>query len=174
MRWLPLVLVLIAVVVAFVLLKRRNSSASGNEESYPYVLGDGLFTPAERSFLGVLDQAVGSDLRVFGKVRVADIIEIAKGTDKSQRYAAFNRISAKHFDFVLCRPSDLKPVCVIELNDKSHAKDSRKGRDEFLEKICATAGIPLIFIPAQHSYTLTEICDHIAGVIGSRAALVTT
>jgi hypothetical protein len=101
-------------------------------------------------------------------------VGVTKGLQKSLWQRAFNRINAKHFDFVLCRPSDLMPVCVIELNDKSHAKDSRKGRDEFLEKVCAVAGIPLIFIPAQHSYTLTEICDHIAGVIGSRAALVTT
>lgn len=173
MRWLPLVLLLI-VVVGFLFLKKRLRSSAKEDDDFPYVLGNGLFTPAERSFLGVLDQAVESDFRVFGKVRVADIVEIAKGTQKSQRYAAFNRISAKHFDFVLCRPSDLMPVCVIELNDKSHAKDLRKERDEFLEKVCAVAGIPLIFIPAQHSYTHTEVCDHIAGVIGSRAALVTT
>jgi hypothetical protein len=173
-RWFPLVFLLIAVVAVFILLKRRGASASGNEKGFPYVLGHALFTPAERSFLGALDQAVGTDFRVFGKVRVADIVDVAKGTQKSQRYAAFNRISAKHFDFVLCRPGDLKPVCVIELNDKSHTKDARKGRDEFLEKVCAIAGIPLIFIPAQHSYTVTEIYDHIAGAIGSRAALVTT
>jgi hypothetical protein len=174
MRWFPLALVLIAVVIAFVLLKRRNASTSSNEEGFPYVLGDALFTPAERSFLGVLDQAVGNDFRVFGKVRVADVVGVTKGVQKSHWQRAFNRISAKHFDFVLCRPSDLKPVCVIELNDKSHAKDARKGRDEFLEEVCTVAGIPLIFIPAQHSYTLTEICDHIAGVMGSRAAVVTT
>lgn len=173
MRWFSLVIVLI-VVVAFVLLKRRNASASGKEESFPYVLGDGLFSPAERSFLGVLDQAVGSDFRVFGKVRVADIVCVKKGMQKSLWQRAFNKISAKHFDYVLCRPSDLKPVCVIELNDKSHAKESRQGRDEFLVKVCAVAGIPLIFIPAQHSYTPTEICDHIAGVIGNRAVLVST
>ena len=165
MSWLLLVLVLIA-IVAFVMLKRRNAPASDGDESFPYVLGDGLFSPAERSFLGVLDQAVGNDFRVFGKVRVADVVEVAKGTPKSLWQRAFNRISAKHFDYVLCSPGDLKPLCAIELNDQSHAQDNRKGRDKFLEDVCAAAKLPLIFIPAQRSYTLPEVCQAIAGVIG--------
>ena len=61
---------------------------------------------------------------------------------------------------------DLKPICAIELNDQSHAQDNRKGRDKFLEDVCAAAKLPLIFIPAQRSYTLPEVCQAIAGVIG--------
>jgi hypothetical protein len=127
-----------------------------------------LFSPAERSFLGVLDQAVGSDFRIFGKVRVADVVSVAKGTPKALWQRAFNKISAKHFDYVLCRPTDLKPVCVIELNDQSHAEDSRKGRDQFLAGVCATAGIPLIFFAAKRSYTLNEVCNQIATAMGNQ------
>ncbi len=164
MRWLLLVLVLLA-LVGFFLLKRRNRSLPEGPEALPYVLGDALFTPAERSFLGVLDQAVGTDFRVFGKVRVADIVAVTKGTPKPLWQRAFNQISAKHFDFVLCRPNDLKPVCVIELNDQSHAKESRQGRDKFLERVCAAAGIPLIFFPAKSAYALAEVCASIAHVM---------
>lgn len=169
-NWLLLV-VLIAVVVIFVFIRRSASSPENGKEGFPYVLGDALFSPAERSFLGVLDQAVGKDFRVFGKVRVADVVAVAKGTPKSIWQRAFNRISAKHFDYVLCRSTDLKPVCVIELNDQSHAKESRKGRDDFLEKVCATAGMPLIFFPAQRSYSLTEVCELIAGALGGLTTL---
>ena len=168
MRWLLLVLVLLA-LVGFFLLKRRNRSQPEGPEALPYVLGDALFTPAERSFLGVLDQAVGTDFRVFGTVRVADIVAVAKGTPKPLWQSAFNQISAKHFDFVLCRPNDLKPVCVIELNDQSHAKESRQGRDKFLERVCTAAGIPLVFFPAKSSYTLAEICASIANAMGAKA-----
>lgn len=166
-----LALFLIAVVAIFV-LKRLKGSSSDGEGNFPYVLGTGLFSPAERSFLGVLDQAVGSDFRVFGKVRVADVVSVAKGTPKALWQRAFNKISAKHFDYVLCRPTDLKPVCVIELNDQSHAQDSRKGRDLFLEGVCATAGIPLIFFAAKRSYTLSEVCDQIAAAMGNQGAVV--
>jgi len=169
MRWMLLLLVLIGLVVFFV-LKRRTNTPSEGVENFPYVLGDGLFSPEERSFLGALDQAVGADFRVFGKVRVADVVSVVKGTPKSLWQRAFNRISAKHFDYVLCRPTDLKPVCAIELNDQSHAKDERKGRDRFLEGVCAAAGFPLVFLPAQHAYTVSEVCEQIAMAIGKVAS----
>ncbi len=164
MRWLPL-LIFVLIVIGFFALKRRNQSSSGQEVELPYVVGDRLFTPAERSFLGVLDQSVGSDFRVFGKVRVADVIGVEKGKSKSVWQRAFNRINAKHFDFVLCSPSDLKPVCAVELNDKSHAQEARKGRDQFLEDVCKKAGLPLVFFPAQHTYSPVEVCGVIASAM---------
>ena len=166
MRWLPL-LIFVLIVIGFFALKRRNQSSSGQDAELPYVLGDRLFTPAERSFLCVLDQSVGSDLRVFGKVRVADVIGVEKGKPKSVWQRAFNRINAKHFDFVLCSPSDLKPLCAVELNDKSHAQDARKGRDQFLEEVCRKAGLPLVFFPAQNAYSITEVCGTIASAMRS-------
>lgn len=164
MRWLPL-LILVLIAIVFVVLKRRSQAPSNQNVDLPYVLGDRLFTPAERSFLGVLDQSVGSDFRVFGKVRVADVISVEKGKPKPVWQRAFNRISAKHFDFVLCRPTDLKPLCAVELNDKSHSLDTRKGRDQFLEEICKKAGLPLVFFPAQNSYSMAEVCGAIASAM---------
>lgn len=164
MRWL-LLLIFVIVVIGFFALKRRNQSSSGLDVELPYILGDRLFSPAERSFLGVLDQSVGSDFRVFGKVRVADVIGVEKGKPKSVWQRAFNRINAKHFDFVLCNPTDLKPVCAIELNDKSHAQEARKGRDQFLEDVCRKAGLPLVFFPAQHTYSSVEVCGAIASAM---------
>jgi hypothetical protein len=165
MRWLLFVLLLFA-LAGFFLIQRRNRKQPESADVLPYVLGDALFTAAERSFLGVLDQAVGNEYRVFGKVRVADVVAVAKGTPKPLWQKAFNQISAKHFDFVLCRPNDLKPVCVIELNDQSHSKENRQERDKFLERVCTAAGIPLIFFPAKGTYTLAEISTAIANVLG--------
>lgn len=169
MSWMLLLLIVVVLVVFFV-RKQKSDDQSGRAENFPYVLSDGLFSPAERSFLGVLDQAVDADFRVFGKVRVADVLSVAKGTPKSLWQRAFNRISAKHFDYVLCRPTDLKPVCAIELNDQSHTQGERKARDKFLERVCSAADFPLVFLPAQHTYTVGEICDQIAFAIGGVGA----
>ena len=65
-----------------------------------------LFTPAERSFLGVLIHAVGDAYLVFGKVNVTDVIEPEKGLERGKRQGALNKINRKHFDFALCNPSD--------------------------------------------------------------------
>ena len=94
---------------------------------------------------------------IFGKVRVADILTTTKGLSNSERQSAFNRIKAKHFDFVLCDPDHLGVVCVLELDDKSHKKASRQQRDEFLDSACEAAGVPLIHFQAKAAYAQSEI-----------------
>lgn len=126
-------------------------------DGFPYRLQPGLFTPAERSFLGVLQQAVGEEYAIFGKVRVADVVKVESMSNRSRWARAFNRISGKHVDFVLCDKDTMEIVAAIELNDRSHNSPSRKARDEFLEKVFAAAGLPFIQIPAKRSYVTSGI-----------------
>lgn len=116
-----------------------------------------LFSPAERSFLGVLDQASAGRYRIFGKVRIADVIAPARGLDKSTWTSVFNRIKAKHFDFVLCDLQTLKVKAVIELNDRSHANNGRVERDEFIAHACSDAGLALRMVRAKRSYSLDAV-----------------
>ena len=148
------IIVFVALIVGFAFLKRffREQKIIA-----PYKKLDALLTPAERSFFGVLQLAIKTRLLVFAKVRVADILTTVRGLSNSERQSAFNRISAKHFDFVLCDPGNLEVVCVLELDDKSHKKASRKQRDEFLDRACEAAGVPLIHIQAKPAYAQSEI-----------------
>ena len=159
MFWIALAIVLIVLVV--LLAVKRKQSHSG-EAGASYIRTPALFTPAERSFLGVLDLAAGSDFRVFGKVRVGDVLAPRTGQDRSAHQTALNRINRKHFDFILCRPDDLTVLCAIELNDASHQRKSRQERDEFLTEACRSAGLPLIAFDARHAYSPTEISARIA------------
>lgn len=133
---------------------------------FPYVRKQALFTPAERSFLGALDAAVGMDYRIFAKVRVADIVEPKKKLGKSAWQTAFNRISAKHFDYVVCNKRDLSVVCIVELDDQSHQKPRRKTRDTFLVSMCEAIDLPLVQIPAQRTYSIPEIKSRIMEAVG--------
>jgi len=156
MSWILIaVIVVIVVVVALIIILSKGKS--GDEIDYPYRKLDTLFTPAERSFLGVLMQVVENDAQIFGKVRVADVLATKKGMPASDRQRAFNKISSKHFDFILCSRKDLSVLCAIELNDSSHNSKKRKDRDAFLEGACKSAGVPLVQIPAQATYKLNDI-----------------
>jgi len=73
-----------------------------------------LCSPAERSFLGALEKVVGNGYQIFAKVRLADIVEVNQGLSSSARQSAFNRISRKHLDFVICNARDLSIVGAIE------------------------------------------------------------
>lgn len=132
-----------------------------------YTQHDSLLTPAERAFFGVLEQAIGDRYRVMAKVRIADVLKPGEGLDRSGWRRAFNRISAKHFDFLLCHPGDLSFVCAVELNDRSHGKFLRRRRDGLLEAICRSSGLPLVTIVAKRGYVVRELRETLFGATGA-------
>jgi very-short-patch-repair endonuclease len=155
---LPLI-ILGGVLYAIIHVVKALSAKGTPSVELPYQKQPTLFTPAERSFLGVLEQVVGDQVRIMGKVRLADIIRVRPGLDPSSRQKAFNRIQSKHLDFVACDPHDLSIQFAIELDDKSHAKKGRQDRDAFLNAAMQAAGVPLIRIPARKAYTLQEVAQ---------------
>lgn len=155
MTYVFLVILVVVLIVAMGLMK-KGIGTSGRI-SFPYQPAGPLFSAAERSFLGVLDTAVGAEYRVFGKVRVADVAKVRPGLGNSARQGALNRIAAKHFDFVVCRASDLGVVMAVELNDKSHASKRAQSRDDLLAKVCQTINLPLLAIPAKQSYVVADV-----------------
>ena len=152
-----LLLIVLGFVVLLVVVAFKGKQAGAGSIGYPYQPAKLLFSPAERSFLGVLDQAVGPEYRVFGKVRVADVAIVKPGLGKPARQGALNRIAYKHFDFVVCRATDLSVACVVELNDKSHASQRAQARDELLLKVCQAINLPILTIPAKSAYSLQEV-----------------
>jgi hypothetical protein len=155
MTW---ILILAIVVIILILLRHKfpKNRADGHAD-HPYQKTDALFTPAERSFYGVLKQVAGDNATIFGKVRVADVVVPNKGLSRSHWQKSFNKISGKHFDFLLCRNDTLSVICAIELNDSSHKSNNRHGRDEFLKGVCNAAEIPLIQVPAKAAYVIDEV-----------------
>ena len=126
--------VAIVIIILEKLLQKRFTG-------YPYQKVKSLFTPAERSFLGILDQIVRNQALIFGKVRVADVINPQKTLTQNNWQIAFNKISSKHFDFLICDKNDLSIICAIELNDSSHLSKKRQSRDEFITEACKAAGV---------------------------------
>jgi hypothetical protein len=146
--------VLVIIVLALISLKTK---AKGKQQAYESI--PTLFTPAERSFYGVLNLAVGDRLIVFGKVRVADVITTRKGLSNSDRQIGRNKIDRKHFDFVLCKPDDLSIVCAVELDDSSHNSKKRMERDKFLNSACASANLILHHFQAKSSYGTSDVAS---------------
>ncbi|MCA9031798.1 MAG: DUF2726 domain-containing protein [Planctomycetaceae bacterium] len=127
--------------------------------SLPYERKPELLTKAERSFFGVLQQSVAGRYHVFVKVRLADLLNVRKGTGKWQSH--FNRIQSKHIDFVLCEKEQVTPLLAIELDDSSHQRRNRQERDAFLEEALAVADFPLLRIPVRASYNVNQLRQQI-------------
>ena len=130
---------------------------AGAKREFSYKTKKVLFSPAERSFYGVLTQASSGNAVVFGKVRIADILEPSKVLNRSEWQIAFNKISSKHFDYVICNSDELAVESVIELDDKSHKGKKQVIRDEFIQRACESAGLKLHRFKASSSYNISEV-----------------
>lgn len=161
------VIVAIVLVVLAALFLAAKLKASGTGQTDDYYLRKSLFTPAERSFLGILESSLPAGVRVFGKVRLEDIIGVKSGLGPGKRQAARNRINRKHIDFLLVRAGDLAPVAGIELDDRSHEAEDRQERDRFVDSAFASAGLPLLHVPVQKSYSPAEVGAKVRELLAS-------
>ena len=84
---------LLAVLAGLLVLKKYVKP--GSPIAFPYKAKNSLCSPAERSFLGVLEQLLNDKYRILLKVRLSDLLDITKGVSKSFRQSALNRISRK-------------------------------------------------------------------------------
>tara|TARA_R100000900_G_C3351441_1_gene166563 strand:- start:3982 stop:4770 length:789 start_codon:yes stop_codon:yes gene_type:complete len=160
--------VLVITGIAFLLLLAKGK---GDSRAYPYRKSNYLMSKAERSFYGVLVQAVGNSGVVFSKVRVADVLSPQKGLKRGDWQRAFNAISSKHFDFIVCEPADCAITLAVELDDSSHGSSKARKRDDLLNGACQSAGLPLLRVKAARSYALAEIQRQIAAAISPSAAV---
>ena len=102
-----------------------------------------LLTPVEIKFHSLLAQLAGDRVHIVCKPRLADLIQHAKEP------GAFQAISQKHVDFLVCRPGDWMPMLAIEVDDSSHQLKERRTRDWFVNNLFAHIGVPLLRVPVQ-------------------------
>jgi hypothetical protein len=165
-------LILLSILYFFSLAhKRKSATAAGQEQrKHPikYKPQAQLFTATEKKFLSVLESIAGDELKIFGKVRVSDILtpDVNKFEKGSSWHWLFSQISQKHIDFVIT-DQNLNLLCAVELNDPSHQRKDRKTRDQFILEAFQSANVPLVMINTQHKYLEEHIAETIAKKIVS-------
>lgn len=162
LKLIVVALIVLAVLAVVAVLKLKSA---GPVKTGAYYLRKSLFTAAERSFLGVLEPMLPSEVRVFAKVRLADIFGVVGGLERGARQGAQNRINQKHVDFLIVRTSDLAPLAGIELDDSSHDEEDRQQRDAFVDEVFKSAKLPLLHVPAQKSYAPAEIKSKVEALL---------
>ncbi len=148
---------LIILMVIITVLKALLAKKTGAKAQSLYEREDGLMSPAELLFFRSLEAAVAGHFRLFSKVRLADIVRVKRGIDRSTWQSAFNAIQSKHVDFLAVDPNDMTIKFAVELDDKSHQKQSRQTRDELVDQALTGAGVPIFRFPARASYSEQEI-----------------
>lgn len=167
MEILLFAVVFIVVGIVFFIKNNKPSTEPKEDNAFPYFKIQALLTPAELSFYHVLKIAISEEYDIFSKVRLADLVSVNKGTDKSEWGKAFNKIKAKHIDFVLCDRNRSEIICAIELDDQSHSRVKRQQRDEFVTKALGAAKIPFVRFDVTRTYQSDAISHEVQLVITS-------
>ncbi|MCF7863820.1 MAG: DUF2726 domain-containing protein [Kiritimatiellales bacterium] len=128
-----------------------------------------LLTKTELQFYRTLQVAIGEKYQIMCQVSLSQVIQTAPMSPKD-RQTAFNKISRKVLDFVLCDPRNLSIVAAIELDDSSHNRNDRIYRDQELNEMLEDAGIPLIRFQSKVSYTTDQITHKLAPLKQRNAA----
>lgn len=147
-----IIFLIIAIIILAVLNVKNQNKLKENEEQedsktdekMPYTKKL-LLTKNEWSFYKKIKPICDeNNLHIISKVRLADLVEVKKELDYKEKQKYFNKIKNKHIDFVLCNPSNLAVIALVELDDKSHDNKDRAERDEFINKLCESVGYTII------------------------------
>jgi len=155
------VYIYVLVFFIFIVLLKLIVKFRKNTHDLKYKSIGALFSNAEHSFFLVLKQALSENYEVFAKVRIADVLQPEKCASKKNWYTALNRITSKHFDYVLCDKNTFSVVAVIELDDKSHNQSKVKRRDAFVERVCESANLKLLRFQCKSQYQIKTVRDAI-------------
>jgi len=140
------------VVIVAVLATRLND----NSFPFPFDSKTSIFTPAEKNFQNLVEQAMGSKYRIINRVKLADIVTIRNGVSNRASQTAVNNAESKYLDFVICDRTSMKLLGVIDLVD-TQGRGYKIKKDWFVSGALEAASIPHLRIKVKANYTLDEI-----------------
>ncbi|WP_445427830.1 DUF2726 domain-containing protein [Alishewanella sp. HL-SH05] len=167
MEFIMLLLVLLVVVIALV-----ASRFIDNSNPFQVQRKAALFSPVERSFLGLLDKAVQNDYRIMNRVRLADVLDIKASVSDKNRRSTQLKLNAKYLDYVLCEPETMKVVAVLDLVNPQNKEGHKALPDWFVSGALDAAGVPYLRIAIKAGYTVTELQAALAVKLGKPAPKV--
>jgi len=144
------------VIMVFLAMARIENERVG---VFEYQARPALFSPEEKSFLDLLEDVVGERARVYGKIRAASVMAVEKGVGARVKGIADDRLSDMYFDFVLCQAETVEPICVIDMqmDEGLMGSSGRRRKTDFVDKVCQSAGMPLVRVRAGDQYSKQEI-----------------
>ena len=149
----------LAEAIARIIRRAVGAGRSATPAGPPYRAVPSLLTGAERNFYRTLRRAKGAGRVICPKVRLADLVEVSPGAHEPLRH--FRKISQKHLDFVICEDRSLRPLLVVELDDRSHDSPPAKKADAEKDAALAAAGIPILRVRAAGRYRLDAVKDRL-------------
>lgn len=110
-----------------------------------------ILTRSEQELFSLIRSAIADlDCLVFPQQHLSTFLQVKDDADDLT--GKFGWLNTLFVDFVIFDKEAVQPILVIELNDKTHFWNSRKGRDQFVAKALKENNIPLLIISTDDLY----------------------
>jgi hypothetical protein len=149
-------LILFAMISLIVIVALLASRLNDNSFPFPFDKKETIFTPAEKNFQNLVEQAMGSEYRVLNRVKLSDIMTIRNGVSTKAGQTAAGNADKKYLDFVICDKTTMKLLGAIDLVD-TQGKGYKLKKDWFVSGALEAASIPHLRIKVKANYTVNEI-----------------
>lgn len=157
---IKLIIFVVLIAVVFIVLKKYFPDIFDEKEKvskslYNYKKKDFLMSRAEHEFFDILIELLTDKYYVFPQIHLSTILD-NKVVGQNWK-GAFRHIDEKSVDFVICDKAYIKPILAIELDDRTHEREDRKGRDGEVERILNESGLSLLRFGNNGSFNKEEI-----------------
>jgi hypothetical protein len=149
-------LILFALITLVVIVAVLASRLNDNSFPFPFDSKKAIFTPAEKNFQNLVEQALGGNYRVLNRVRLSDVLTIRNGVSSRASQTAAKSAESKYLDFVICDRNSMKLLGAIDLVD-TQGRGYKIKKDWFVSGSLEAASIPHLRIKVKANYTLEEI-----------------
>jgi len=149
-------LILFALISLIVIVGVLASRLNDNSFPFPFDSKASVFTPAEKNFQNLLEQAMGHKYRVINRVKLSDIVTIRNGVSNRASQSAASNADGKYLDFVICERSSMKLLGAVDLVD-TQGRGYKIKKDWFVSGALEAAAVPHLRIKVKANYTLDEI-----------------
>lgn len=123
------------------------------EKLLPYRAKLYIFSRSELQFLQALREHIDTKrYLIFPKMRLADFIEVTATGKEYQTW--WNKIRAKHIDYLIWDAQENKIALAIELDGSSHNSQKMQERDAFVNKLYARIGVRLEHVTVGDDYAV--------------------
>jgi len=162
-------IVLSTLGIACVTLRIRDALNRGDPRPGACFLRSAVLSPEERTLHAALLTIDLEDVGVAPKVRVAAVLGVKPRTPWAERQRALARIERAHFDFLLIRRTDGRPLLALELDRRTTDEEDLPARDAFIGTVCRATGLPVLHLPVESGYDLRALHRQIdAGLARTR------
>jgi len=171
------VMLFILIAIAIANQYSKAPQVKTDHTPLPYQRLDYVMSRAERAFYDVLlgllrhptDPHAPPQMLVFPQIPLLRLVRVQPGTDARQKWV--NKIDRKRVDFVLVEVTSNRTRLAIELDDSSHEREDRQGRDVFVEAALRAAGVPLLrlSVQPQSRYDRSAVAQQIKNALAGTA-----